>query len=457
MTDHLAVTRAAAERLAALVPGGAHTYAKGPDQYPVTAPGVLRSGRGCRVWDLDDNEYIEYGMGLRSVGLGHAHPEVVEAVRRSLELGTNFTRPAVVELECAERLLSLVPGADMVKFTKDGSSATTAAVKLARAHTGRDLVGICVDHPFFSYDDWFIGTTTMDGGIPPAASELTIGFNYNDLPSVRDMFDRFPDRIAVVMLEGVRAEAPEQGFLEGLRELCTRHGTVLVFDEMIAGFRYDIAGAQGLYEVRPDLSTWGKALANGFSVSALCGSRDLMRLGSRERDGDDVFLLSTTHGAEVCALAAAIATMEIYQREPVVEHLHRQGARLADGLRKVAARHGVGDHVSPLGFPCNLVFTAADREGNPSQAFRTLLLQELVDRGVLAPSLVVSYSHGDADIDRTLDAFDGALAVYARALDGGIDQFLRGRPSRVVMDHRPIGVHAALGGSIEPERRAGDR
>jgi glutamate-1-semialdehyde 2,1-aminomutase len=423
-------------RLASLVPGGCHTYAKGADQYPLHSPHVLARGRGCRVWDLDGNEFIEYGMGLRAVGLGHAFPAVVEAVRASLDLGTNFTRPAAIELTCAETFVATIPTVDMVKFTKDGSTATTAALKLARKSTGRDMVAICADHPFFSYDDWFMCTTTADGGVWAGERELTTSFTYNDLDSVDRLFEQHQGRIAVVFLEPVRTDPPAPGFLEGLRERCSEHGAVLVFDEMITGFRYDLRGAQHLYGVVPDLSTFGKALANGFSVSAIAGRGDLMSLGSRRGADDDVFLLSTTHGAETPALAAAIATMQVYEAEPVVEHLYRQGTRLHDGLVDVATRHGVSDHVFPVGFPCNLLYATLDAEGQPSQSFRTLLLQETIRRGVLMPSLVVSYSHGDTDIDDTLDALDGALGVYAAALSDGVDHYLDGPPSRPVFGRR---------------------
>ena len=422
-------------RLAAVIPGGAHTYAKGPDQYPELSPAVLTHGKGCHVWDADGHEFIEYGMGLRSVGLGHAYPEVVEAVRASLDMGTNFTRPALIELECAEMLAAHV-GADMVKFTKDGSSATSAALKLARSATGRELVALCADNPFFSYDDWFIATTTMAGGIRPLDLEAAVPFRYNDLASVHEAFERNPGAIAAVFLEVTRLEPPVPGFLEGLRQACTDNGAVLVFDEMITGFRYHLRGAQALYGVKPDLSTWGKAMANGFSVSAIAGDHELMRLGSRERAQDDVFLLSTTHGAETCSLAAAVRTMEIYQREPVVEHMYRQGERLAAGFREASARHGLAELVRPIGFAPNLLFTTQDAERHPSQPFRTLFLQELVRRGVLAPSLVVSYSHDDRDIDDTVEAIDGALGVYARALEDGPERYLVGAPSRTVFDRR---------------------
>lgn len=430
-------SRALAARLAALVPGGSHTYAKGPDQYPAMSPGVLARGLGCHVWDADDNEFIEYGMGLRAVGLGHTYPAVVEAVRASLDLGTNFTRPSVLELECAERFLDVIPTAEMVKFTKDGSTATSGALKLARKATGRDLVAICADHPFFSYDDWFISTTTADGGIPSHEARRSVPFGFNDLASVEAAFDAHGDQIAAVFLEPVRTDAPAPGFLEGIRQLCDRHGAVLVFDEMITGFRYDLHGAQHRYGVIPDLSTFGKALANGFSLSALAGRRELMMLGSREREQDDVFLLSTTHGAESTGLAAAIATIDVYRSEPVIEHLYRQGQRLADGLTELAVRHGLTDHVFPVGFPCNLLFATRGPDGEPSQEFRTLLLQETIQRGVIMPSLVVSYSHTDADIDRTLSALDGALSVYARAMDEGVEHYLVGESSRMVYSRRP--------------------
>jgi len=421
-----------AARLRRVVPGGSHTYAKGDDQYPELAPALIARGQGCHVWDVDGNEFIEYGMGLRAVTLGHAYGPVVHAVRRSLERGTNFTRPAPEELECAETFLGLVAGADMVKFTKDGSTATTGALKLARAKTGRDRIGICAEHPFFSYDDWFICTTTSDGGIPTLGREHTLQFHYNDLDSARALFARFPGEIAALILEPARIEEPAPGFLERLASLCRAEGAALIFDETITGFRWHRQGAQALYGVVPDLSIFGKAMANGFALSALAGKRELMRLGSRERPEDNVFLLSTTHGAETHALAAAKATMDIYQREPVVEHLHRQGARLAEGIRQASLRHGLQAQVEPVGRPCNLFFSTRDREGHPSQPLRTLFLQELIARGVLAPSFVVSYSHTDQDIDRTIQAIDGALGVYALALNEGVEPYLVGPPTRLV-------------------------
>jgi glutamate-1-semialdehyde 2,1-aminomutase len=417
-----------------LIPGGCHTYAKGDDQYPQIAPPFVARGAGCHVWDTDGNEYIEYGMGNRAVGLGHAYAPVTEAVRAELERGCNFTRPSSIEVACAEQFLSIIDTAEMVKFCKDGSDATSAAVKIARAYTGRDMVACCRDHPFFSTDDWFIGTTAMNAGIPEAIRKLTATFRYNDLDSVRALFARHPGRIAAVILEAAREVEPRDNFLHELRDLCHRNGALFILDEMITGFRWHSKGAQKIYGIVPDLSTFGKALANGFSVSALAGRREFMRLGGLDHiDRPRVFMLSTTHGAETHGLAAAIATMQIYQSEPVIEHLVRQGERLREGANTVIRRHGLESYVEIVGRPSCLLYVARDREGKPSQAMRTLLLQETIRRGILMPSLVVSYSHDDEDIDRTVAALDGALGVYHQALHDGVERFLVGRSSEPVM------------------------
>jgi glutamate-1-semialdehyde 2,1-aminomutase len=415
------------KRVHSLIPGGAHTYAKGDDQYPEGMAPILLRGQGCRVWDVDGNEFIEYGAGLRAVTLGHAYPPVVDAARKQLDLGANFVRPALIELECAEAFLEFVPAADMVKFCKDGSDAVSGALKLARAATGRDMVAVCRNQPFFAVDDWFIGSTAMPAGIPDAIRAGTVKFDYNDLGSLERLFDEHPERIAAIVLEAEKYSAPAPGFFAGLRELCDRYGALFILDEMITGFRWDIGGAQARYGIDPDLSTFGKALANGFSVSALAGKREFMRLGGFDHELERVFLLSTTHGAETHGLAAAIATMQVYRTEPVIETLWSRGERLATGLKAAAASAGVADHVPFLGPPCCLVFGSRDETGQPSQPFRTLLMQELIERGILATSLVVNYSHTEADIDRTIEAFEGAFAVYRRALDDGIVNYLRGR------------------------------
>jgi glutamate-1-semialdehyde 2,1-aminomutase len=420
------------ERAHSLIPGGAHVYAKGDDQYPVNAPGFIERGRGCHVWDVDGNEFIEYGMGLRAVSLGHGYPSVVEAAHRQMLLGLNFSRPSPIEAACAETLASFIPSAEMVKFSKNGSDVTTAAVKLARAYTGRDMVAVCGDQPFFSVDDWFIGSTALSAGIPKAIQELTVKFQYNDLDSLRQLFLQYPGRIAGVILEAETTVPPAPGFLVALQELIRENGAVFILDEMITGFRWHLGGAQSYYGLRPDLSTFGKAIANGFSVGALVGRRDLMELGGLHHDKARVFLLSTTHGAETPALAAAMETIRIYRTEGVIEHLYRQGGRLRNGIQRAIANWSLEGYFAVLGKEPNLIYATRDENKKPSQAFRTLFLQETIKRGLLMPSLVVSFSHSDADIDRTIGGIEEALAVYRKALDQGVGKYLTGRPVKPV-------------------------
>jgi glutamate-1-semialdehyde 2,1-aminomutase len=421
-------SRALQPAFQALIPGGCHTYAKGDDQFPEgMAPYIVR-GRGSRVWDVDGNEFIEYGSGLRAVSLGHAHPRVVEAVRAQLANGSNFVRPALIELEAAQALRDCLGVEGMVKFCKDGSDATSGALKLARAATGRDKVAVCAHHPFFSVDDWFIGSSGMPGGVPQATRDATLKFPYDDLPALAALLEAHRGEVAAIILEAEKDTPPSPGYFDGVRALCDQHGVVFILDEMITGFRWHLGGAQAFHGIRPDLATFGKAMANGFSVSALVGRRELMRLGGSDHDRERVFLMSTTHGAETHALAAAMATLQVYREEAVIETLWARGERLARGLRQVTADAGVAAQVPILGRPCCLVFGTRDAQGQPSQPLRTLLMQELIARGVLATSLVVGAAHTEDDIDRTIEAFSQACVIYRRALEDGISHHLRGRP-----------------------------
>jgi glutamate-1-semialdehyde 2,1-aminomutase len=303
---------------------------------------------------------------------------------------------------------------------------------LARAYTGRDIVAICGDQPFFSTDDWFIGHTLMASGIPEAIRNLTIAFRYNDIQSLTTLFDEQPQKIACVVLEAATAIEPRDNFLQQVQTLCRNNGALLVFDEMITGFRWDLGGAQKHYGVVPDLSTFGKALGNGFSICALLGKREIMSLGGLHHDRERVFLLSTTHGAETHCLSAAMEVMKIYKRELVIDYLYRQGARLANGIRQIIGELRLGEYFGLVGRPCNLIYITRDQEKNSSQAFRTLFLQEMIKRGVLAPSFVVSFSHTDQDVDLTVERVAESLVVYKRALSEGVDKYLVGRPVKPV-------------------------
>jgi glutamate-1-semialdehyde 2,1-aminomutase len=272
----------------------------------------------------------------------------------------------------------------------------------------------------------------MNAGIPRAIRDLTVTFNYNDIASAEAMFAAHPGKIACIILEAARTDEPKDHFLQKLQKLCQDHGALFILDEMITGFRWHLGGAQKYYGVTPDLSTFGKAVANGFAVSALLGRKEIMELGGIMHNGERVFLLSTTHGAEHHALAAAIATIQIYKHEHVVEHLDRQGKRLIEGIKKAIDEHDLSGHFRIAGKPCNLIYATLDQKQHDSQLFRTLFLQEMIKQGIIAPSLVVSYSHTDADIDRTTEAIGEALYIYRRALDTGVEKYLVGRPVKPV-------------------------
>ena len=415
-----------------LIPGGSHTYAKGDDQFPEFMPAYITKGKGCRVWDVDGNEYIEYGNGLRSVTLGHAFEPVVNAAYDQMLKGNNYVRPATIELEYAEEFLDVIDGADMVKFGKNGSDATNGAVRLSRAYTGRDLIAICDDHPFFSVDDWFIGTSPMNAGIPKPINELTVTFKYNNIQSLSDLFIKYPNRIACVMLEPEKYTPPEDNFLHKAKEVAHENGAVYILDEMITGFRWHIGGAQKKYNIVPDLSTFGKGIANGFSLSALAGKRELMELGGFLHDNERVFLMSFTHGAENHSIAAASATLKFYKDHNVVEQLYHQGKRLRLGIEKAAEELNLQNYFGAIGQDCCLVYYTKDNEFQDSQPFRTLFIQETMKRGLIMPSIIVTYSHSNSDIDETVDKIADALVVYKKALNEGIDKYLEGRSVKPV-------------------------
>ena len=443
MTDaRFARSTALQARLHALVPGGAHTFAKGSDQYPEGMAPVLVRGHGARVWDVDGHEYVEYGMGMRAITLGHGYGPVVDAVRAAIGDGVSFSRPTALELAAAEDFLALVPGADMVKFAKNASDATSAAVRLARAATGREVVALCADQPYFASQDWFIATLPIRTGVPAAVRALTRTFPYNDLAALEAVLAAEP--VAAVVLEAASALAePAPGYLEGVRALCDRHGTVLVFDETITGFRWAAGGAQAVYGVTPDLSTWGKAMGNGFSVAALAGRRALMELGGLRTDGPRVFLLSSTNGAETTGLAAFRAVARAYRETDPVATMERQGRALADGVNAAAAEAGIGEHLTVVGRPSCLVFRTADATGAPSQAMRTLYLAEILRRGVLGQSYVISAAHTDADVAQTVEAARAALPAYRKGLETGRpEELFPGRP--VAPAHRLLAAPRRL-------------
>lgn len=407
------------ERAHRLIPGGAHTYSKGDDQFPKLSPGFMDRGKGAHVWDVDGNEFIDWGMGLRSVCLGHAYEPVLTAVRDQLGKGVNFTRPTALEGELAELLVDLIPSAEMVKFAKNGSDVTTAAVRLARAYTGRDIIIRCLDHPFFSVDDWFIGDTPMNAGIPDSTKHLTKHFPFNDAGALDQLLETNSGKVACIILEAAATAEPAPGFLAKVRELATKHGAVLIFDEIISGFRWDVRGAQHYYGVTPDLATFGKAMANGFSLSALVGKKDIMERGGMLSPHPRVFLLSTTNGTESHSLAASMVTIKTLRDTPIIEENWEIGRQLREGFNSLANQHGIGNRARMQGADVSPWYAFYDEDGKPDLELRTLFLQETIRQGVLIPYVAIAAAHRGNEVARTLEATDKAFKVVASAITRG--------------------------------------
>jgi len=415
------------DRLQQAIPGGSHTYSRGDDQFPENAPQILKCGKGAYTYDVDNNKYLDYGMALRAVNLGYANEEVNRAAWKQIECGNNLTRASLIELEAAELLIDLIDSVDMVKFTKNGSTATTAAIKLSKAYTGRSLIARCEEHPFFSYDDWFIGSTTMNKGVSKKDIENTKLFNYNDIESLELLFKEHPNKIACVILEPSASEHPKDNFLQKVKQLCKENGAVFILDEMITGFRWHIKGAQHYYNVEADLCTFGKAMANGFSVAAVAGKREIMELGSIEFKGHErLFLLSTTHGAEMSGLGAFVETMRYMQKNNVVGHIWDYGKKLVDMINETAKDFNLEKNFIADGVECSPYYLTYDKNGSNSLGLRTLFAQEMVKNGVIMPWLALSYSHGKKELELTEKALKNTFKVYAKAVEKGYEQYLDG-------------------------------
>ena len=400
-------------RAARVIPGGAQTFSKMPAQYvDGVAPKVLVRGQGPRVWDADGNELLDYVLGLGPAVLGHARREVNEAASRCAQ--DAFCAPSLphpLEAELAEALCELIPCAERVRFGKNGSDATAGAVRVARGATGRDVIACCGYH---GWQDWYIGATTRSRGVPRAVAQLTRPFTYGDLASLERVFAEHPGDVAGVILEPVALDPPPPGFLEGVRRLCDEHGTVLIFDEIITGFRLHLGGAQAHYGVTPDLATFGKALANGWPISALVGRAALMDVL------EDAFY-SFTFGGELPAIAAALKTVELMRREFTVERLAAGGRELKAGIERAARESGLAA-LRPIGLDFWPGYALAEVDGASALELQTLLQQELVRRGILTRSAMFhSTAHGPADLARTADAFaESAAVVQAAVLAGDV-------------------------------------
>jgi glutamate-1-semialdehyde aminotransferase len=422
---NFAASDALLERALKTIPSGTQTFSKGHSQYPVGAsPLFLERGEGAYVWDVDGNQYIDYPLALGPNILGYGNKAVNAAAAAQISLGLQFSLPTRLEVEVAEMLVERIPCAEMVRFGKNGSDVTSAAVRVARAATGRERVACCGYH---GWQDWYIGTTTRDGGVPKAVKELTHSFEYNKLETLSALFDRYPGQIAAVILEPIGVVDPLPGFLEDVANLTRKNGAVLIYDEVVTGFRLARGGAQELYGVTPDLACFGKAMANGFPISTVVGKSDLMKVF------DDIFF-SFTAGGEAMSLAAAKATMLEIDRLDVYPKLWRLGDGLRDAFNALIKKHGLEEWISCIGPGPHTVISIKEKDGIDPLAIRSLFQQEVIARGILflvGHNICAALS--EDDVRRTLAAYDEALAQVRRGIEGGSpEKLLRGRKVKAV-------------------------
>lgn len=399
------------ERALKVIPLGAQTFSKSLTQFPRGAsPFFIDRAAGSRAWDVDGNEYIDFNNALCSVTLGHTDPEVGTAVADQLMRGTIFTLSSELEIEVAERIVEMVPCAEMVRFGKNGSDATSGAIRASRAHTGRDRVAVCGYH---GWQDWYIGSTARNKGVPQATRALTHGFLYNDLASLKAALEAHPGEFAAVILEPMNTTWPQEGFLQGVVDLAREHGAVAIFDETITGFRYARGGAQELFGVTPDLACFGKGLANGYPLSAVAGRAEIMK------QFEEIFF-SFTMGGELLSLAAAKAALAKLEREDVPAELNRLGSRLIDGVNARIEDHGCGAFLAVAGHPAWSFLTVIEQPEADGFELKTLFLQEVLARGILTVGTHnISFAHSDGDIDALLAVYDQVFPMLRTARERG--------------------------------------
>ncbi|OGT32152.1 MAG: aminotransferase class III [Gammaproteobacteria bacterium RIFCSPHIGHO2_12_FULL_35_23] len=381
-----------------IIPLGSQTFSKSKVQFPYgVSPYFIEKGKGSRVWDIDGNEYIDFVNGLLAVFLGYCDPDVDAAVQKQLTQGVIFSLPHKLETEVAEKIIAMVPCAEMVRFGKNGSDATSGAVRIARAYTGADYIAVCGYH---GWQDWYIGSTTRSLGVPQTTKDLTLKFQYNDIASLEALFNQYPNQIAAVILEPMNIEFPKEDFLKKVKELTHKNNAVLIFDEMITGFRFAKGGAQELFGVIPDLVALGKGMANGFPLSVVAGKREIMKLM------EDVFF-SFTFGGETLSLAAAKAVLDKISSQPIIETMHQRGNDLIVKLESLLKKHELNEIIQIAGHPVWSFLIFKDSKSYSSWDIKTFWMQEILARGIISfGSHNISYAHSNEDVEQILIVYD---------------------------------------------------
>ncbi len=408
------------ERAKKVIPSMTQTFSKGPNQWVRgISPHYLTRGEGAWVWDVDGNRYLDYLMALGPITLGYGCSEVDEAVKAQVSDGAVFSQMHPLEVEVAELLVDLIPCAEMVRFAKNGSDVTTGAVRAARAYTKRDRILFCGYH---GWHDWYIGTTTRNKGVPDVVSALSDTFTYNDLDSLEALFKQYPDDVAAVIMEPIGVEMPKNGFLEGVRDICTRHGALLIFDEIVNGFRVRLGGGHEYFGVMPDMACFGKGMANGLPLSAVVGRKAVMQ------EFDEIFF-SGTFGGEVLSLASCKATVEFMKREPVIEHLWKAGEELSGIIQGHVEKLDIGKDALLLGLPVRSVLAFPHKDEKQSYMMRTYIMQECVKRGLLYfCSHIPCYAHKEEELAFTRGVLDEVFPLVAEAIhNGDVEKRLEGK------------------------------
>jgi glutamate-1-semialdehyde 2,1-aminomutase/spore coat polysaccharide biosynthesis protein SpsF len=402
-----------------VIPGCAQTFSKGYTQHVQgVAPLFLQRGQGYRVWDVDGNEYIDYIQGLLANILGYAHPEVNAAASAQYDEGHSFSLPHPLEVQLAERLTRLIPCAEMVRFGKNGSDATSGAVRAARAFTKRDRIACCGYH---GWQDWYIGSTTRNAGVPGAVRALTHPFPYNDLPTLEKLLREHPGEFAAVIMEPVNFVEPQPGHLQAVKELTHKHGALLIFDEICTGFRFALGGAQARYGVLPDLACFGKGMGNGFPIACVVGRSAVMRIFEES-------FFSFTFGGEAASLAATLKVLNILEQTDALARMEANGRWLQEGFNALAQEAGLAERFQCVGHPSWSLLKFRDANGVDSLLERSLFQQETVKRGIL---LMVTHNitaaHDSEAIERTLETYAVVLKTLANWLsDPKPQRFLEG-------------------------------
>jgi len=391
-----------------VIPGGTQTFSKAPAQHVSgVSPKLLMKSSGCNVWDVDGNEYIDYMMALGPNILGYADKEVNEAAYEGAKLGVNSSLGHPLESQLAQELISKIPCAEMVRFGKNGSDVTAAAIRVARGYTGRDKVLVCGYH---GWQDWFIGSTSRNLGVPKVVQDLTVEFFYNDIDSLLKAFKENQDSVAAVIMEPVNFYEPEDDFLNKVKSITHDNGAILIFDEVITGFRMEIGGAQSHFNVTPDLACFGKAMANGYPLSALVGSSKIMTLF------EEVFFSGTFSG-ELVSISAALATIKALEKRDTLNHINQMGTRLKDGYNEIADSLDMRHITEMIGYGWWPEYVFYDEHRKGSLEIQSLFQQEIVRRGILSRAgIFLCGSHQEAHIEETLQVFKDALTVVIEAI-----------------------------------------